>query len=199
MYSRIRPAVLVAILTLVTSSIAAPQRAPRSPAKSYDTKIEVLFSPRGGCTDRIIAQLNGAERSIDIQAYSFTSAPIAKAVVDAHKRGVRVRAVLDKSQRTARYTSATFLFNAGVPTYIDSSHAIAHNKIILIDGETILTGSFNFTKAAEQSNAENLLILTGHPELMQQYQANFNEHFEHASRYEGLDHGGKDDSSANGK
>src|SRR3712207_5247726 len=88
--------------------------------------------------------------------YSFTSSPIAKAVVDAHKRGVKVRAILDKSNEGDRYTSATFLANGGVPVFIDSDHDIAHNKVMLIDGATIVTGSMNFTRAGEERNAENL-------------------------------------------
>jgi phosphatidylserine/phosphatidylglycerophosphate/cardiolipin synthase-like enzyme len=99
---------------------------------------------------------------------------------------VKVRVVLDKSQRSERYTSATYLSNHQVPTWIDDKHAIAHNKIILIDRATIFTGSFNFTKAAEQKNAENLLIIEGHPELVRDYQANFDEHLGHAEKYEGL-------------
>ena len=94
-----------------------------------------------------------------MQAYSYTSAPIAKALVDAKKRGVSVEVILDKSQRSEKYSSADFLKNAGVPTYIDAKHAIAHNKVMVIDGQTVLTGSFNFTKAAEESNAENLLVI----------------------------------------
>jgi phosphatidylserine/phosphatidylglycerophosphate/cardiolipin synthase-like enzyme len=94
-----------------------------------------------------------------VQAYSFTSAPIAKALLDAHKRGLRVEVILDKSQRTEQYSSADFLANQGVPTKIDAAHAISHNKIIVIDGENIITGSFNFTKAAQEKNAENLLVI----------------------------------------
>jgi phosphatidylserine/phosphatidylglycerophosphate/cardiolipin synthase-like enzyme len=86
-----------------------------------------------------------------VQAYSFTSAPIANALVDAHKRGVNVQVILDKSQRTEKYSSADFVARAGIPTFIDAKHAIAHNKIMVIDGYEILTGSFNFTKAAEVS------------------------------------------------
>lgn len=78
-----------------------------------------------------------------------------------------------------------FLFNAGIPVFIDSRHAIAHNKIILIDGETILTGSFNFSNAAEQSNAENLLILEKKPALYAAYADNFQQHLGHSDRYEG--------------
>lgn len=125
-----------------------------------DTPVKVFFSPKGGCTEAIISEINQAKTEILVQAYSFTSAPIAKALVNAHKRGVKVQTVLDKSQQSKKYTSATFLTNAGIPTYIDGSHAIAHNKIIVIDKIKIITGSFNFTKAAEEKNAENLLIIS---------------------------------------
>src|SRR6266581_8976867 len=86
---------------------------------SCASEIKVFFSPAGGCTEAITAELVKAKRSVLIQAYSFTSAPIAKAVVDAHERGVKVTVILDKSQRTEKYSSADFLGNAGVPTYID--------------------------------------------------------------------------------
>ena len=66
--------------------------------------------------------------------FSFTSAPIAKALVDAHKRGVEVQVILDKSQRTEKYSSADFVQHAGIPIWIDAKHAIAHNKIMVIDG-----------------------------------------------------------------
>jgi phosphatidylserine/phosphatidylglycerophosphate/cardiolipin synthase-like enzyme len=94
-----------------------------------------------------------------VQAYSFTSASIAKALLEAHERGVQVQVILDKSQGTEKYSSADFLANQGVPTMIDANHAIAHNKIIIIDGETVITGSFNFTKAAQEKNAEKVLII----------------------------------------
>jgi phosphatidylserine/phosphatidylglycerophosphate/cardiolipin synthase-like enzyme len=89
-------------------------------------------------------------------ALFLPTAPIAKALLDAHKRGVQVQVILDKSQRTEKYSSADFLANQGVPTLIDANHAIAHNKVIVIDGEIVLTGSFNFTKAAQEKNAENV-------------------------------------------
>ena len=94
-----------------------------------------------------------------MQAYSFTSAPIAKALVDAHKRGVTVLAMLDKSNETEKYSADTFLVNAGIQTLIDDQHAIAHNKVMVIDRATVITGSFNFTKAAEEKNAKNLLVI----------------------------------------
>ena len=147
-----------------------------------NTPTQVCFSPRGGCTEAIISQIDKAKSEILVQAYSFTSAPIAKALVNAHKRGVKVEAILDKSQKSERYTSATFISNAGIPSYIDSKHAIAHNKIMIIDKETVITGSFNFTKAAEEKNAENLLIIKN-KELAGIYVKNWEKHREHSEKY----------------
>jgi phosphatidylserine/phosphatidylglycerophosphate/cardiolipin synthase-like enzyme len=145
----------------------------------------VYFSPRGGCAEAVVEALSGAKATILVQAYSFTSAPIAKALVEAHRRGVNVMVVLDKSQRTEKYSSATFVRNAGIPCYIDAQHAIAHNKIMIIDGRTVLTGSFNFTKAAEEKNAENLLVLQDQ-DLASKYALNWVIHRQHSTLYGGL-------------
>jgi hypothetical protein len=118
-----------------------------------------------------VQELGKAKASILVQAYSFTSAPIAKAVVDAHKRGVRVEVILDKSQRTEKYSAADFVQHAGIPTKIDARHSIAHNKIMVIDGQVVLTGSFNFTKQAEE------------------HTANWKAHAEHSEVYEGKEKG----------
>lgn len=118
-----------------------------------------------------------------VQAYSFTSKPVAKAILDARKRGVRIDAVLDKSNVTAKYSAATFLANAGIPVLIDSSHAIAHNKIIIVDRSVLITGSFNFSKAAEEKNAENLLVIKGNQKLVDQYLRNFEHHKLHSLPY----------------
>jgi len=148
-----------------------------------NTPVQVCFSPKGGCTEAIVSQIDKAKSEVLIQAYSFTSAPIAKALVNAYKRGVKIETILDKSQKSERYTSATFISNASIPTYIDSKHAIAHNKIMIIDKETVITGSFNFTKAAEEKNAENLLIMRN-KDLAKVYIENWYEHKEHSEPYE---------------
>jgi len=145
------------------------------------------FSPNGGCTQAVVDQLNGAKKQVLVQAYSFTSAPIARALVDAKHKGVDVQVILDKSQRGERYTSATFLANEGVPTYIDAKHKIAHNKVMVIDGQTVITGSFNFTKSAEEGNAENLLVINNAPELAQRYAQNWKEHLGHSEPYQPKD------------
>jgi phosphatidylserine/phosphatidylglycerophosphate/cardiolipin synthase-like enzyme len=150
-----------------------------------NTPAQIYFSPKGGCTEAIVKEINNAKSEILIQAYSFTSVPIAKALINAYKRGIKVEAILDKSQKKERYTSATFLTNASVPTFIDSQHAIAHNKVIIIDKETVITGSFNFTKAAEEKNAENILIINS-KELAKKYLDNWKKHKEHSEEYKGI-------------
>jgi len=148
------------------------------------TTLEVYFSPHGGCTDAIIRELNKAQKGVLIQAYSFTSAPIAEALLNAHKKGVKVEVILDKSQRTQKYSSATFLYNVGIQVKIDSQHAIAHNKVMVIDGEIVITGSFNFTKAAEENNAENLLVIHD-KQLADRYIKNWEDHARHSEVYVG--------------
>ncbi|MEA5114188.1 MAG: phospholipase D family protein [Geobacteraceae bacterium] len=147
--------------------------------------IDVYFSPRGGATEAIVREIASARSEILVQAYSFTSAPVAKALLDARKRGVRVEVLLDKSQRREKYSSADFLLHGGIDTYIDSRHAISHNKIMIIDRMTLITGSFNFTKAAEEKNAENLLVIKNNRPLADRYILNFVEHRNHSERYLG--------------
>ena len=149
------------------------------------TDIDVLFSPRGGCTARIVKEINQAKRTIRVQAYSFTSVVIAKSIMEAKKRGVNCEVILDKSQVKQTYSEVNFFHNHDIPTFIDSSHAIAHNKIILIDDETVITGSFNFSKAAEEKNAENLLIIKAQPIIFSKYIQNYKNHRRHCSKFDG--------------
>jgi len=146
--------------------------------------IEVYFSPKAGCTQAIVTELQKARSSVHVQAYSFTSALIAKALVDANKRGVLIQVILDKSQKTQIYSEADFLVHAGIPTFIDAKHAIAHNKIIIIDGKTVITGSSNFSKAAEEHNAENLLVIHDKG-LAEKYEENWHAHMAHSEAYAG--------------
>jgi len=146
------------------------------------TKIKVFYSPKGGCTDAVVKEINAAKNEILVQGYSFTSQDIAKALVDAFKRHIKIQVLLDKSQRTEKYSSASFVANAGIPTYIDAKHSIAHNKIIIIDKSTVITGSFNFTKAAEEHNAENILIIPSKA-LAASYLDNWEKHKNHSEKY----------------
>jgi len=148
------------------------------------SQVKVYFSPHGGCTEAIVAEIAKAKSEIKMQAYSFTSAAIAKAVADAAGRNVRVEVILDKSNRSDKYSAGDFLTHKNIPTYIDDKHGIAHNKIMIIDQETVITGSFNFSKAAEERNAENLLIIKDR-ELAAKYLKNWEQHRHHSELYGG--------------
>lgn len=142
---------------------------------------EVYFD---GFTDATVLAINAAKQSVHVQAYSFTSAPIARALLNAGRRGVKVVVILDASNRTQKYSAADFLAHEGVETYIDSQHAIAHSKIMIIDDAVVITGSLNFTKAAEDNNAENLIVVHS-PAIAAKYEANWQDHFRHSEYYAG--------------
>jgi phosphatidylserine/phosphatidylglycerophosphate/cardiolipin synthase-like enzyme len=137
------------------------------------------FSPKGGCKEAVLAELKRARREILVQAYSFTSEPITFALVDAKKRGVHVDVLLDKSNEVERYSDLRIFLDQGLHPLIDAHHAIAHNKVMIIDQKVLITGSYNFTNQAEDENAENLLIIKGHPELVALYRQNLLAHKGH--------------------
>jgi phosphatidylserine/phosphatidylglycerophosphate/cardiolipin synthase-like enzyme len=142
--------------------------------------IQVFFSPKGGCQEAIVRELLKARREVLVQAYSFTADPLTNALVEAKKRGVQVDIVLDKSNEVERYSDLHIFIEQGLEPHVDHEHAIAHNKIMIIDKKVIITGSFNFTNQAEHENAENLMIIKGHPDLVKWYRENFFKHREHS-------------------
>jgi len=139
-----------------------------------------VFLPKGGCQDAIVRELKRARKEILVQAYSFTADPITYGLVEAKKRGVHVEILLDRSNEEASYSDLHILVENQVPILIDAKHAIAHNKIMVVDRKVVLTGSFNFTNQAEHENAENLLILTHHHDLVKHYLENYQAHKSHS-------------------
>jgi phosphatidylserine/phosphatidylglycerophosphate/cardiolipin synthase-like enzyme len=177
-----RPVSIIIGIAILASIVVVALK--KDGPRTSSANVDVYFSPNGGCTEAVVEELKHAKRSIRVQAYTFTSAQIAKALVDAERRGVDTEIILDKSERTEKYSSADFVAHEGIPTFIDGAHAIAHNKIIIIDGEVVLTGSFNFTKAAEEHNAENLLVIQSKT-LAAKYRANWEVHRRHSGSYKG--------------
>lgn len=140
------------------------------------------FSPKGGCEGAVVAELTAARQEVLVQAYSFTSRPIADALIAAAARGVRVVVLLDRSNVAETHTELGDLTAHKVEVWIDAVHAIAHNKVMVIDRRTVITGSFNFTNQAEHENAENLLILRHHHDLAALYRANVLAHQGHCHK-----------------
>jgi phosphatidylserine/phosphatidylglycerophosphate/cardiolipin synthase-like enzyme len=160
---------LLILLSLCAALFPGEEAAPVDGVNAH-----VYFSPNGGCTEAIVREIEAAKQSIRVQAYSFTSKPISAALKTAKERGVGVEVILDASQRTEKYSGADFIAHAGIPVLIDEKPAIAHSKVMIIDGSTVITGSFNFTSSAETRNVENLLVLRS-TELAQRYLTNWLE------------------------
>lgn len=137
-----------------------------------DVPFKVCFSPEGHCTALILSAINESHSSILVMAYSFTSPQIAYALGEAFARGVDVKILIDKSQVTVKYSQFKYLFQTGIPIFIDSVNGLAHNKVMIFDERRVLTGSFNFTRAAESKNAENILLIDD-PTLAQIYKRNW--------------------------
>ncbi len=134
--------------------------------------IQACFTPGGRCTHKIVSAIDKAQSPIFVQAYSFTSVDIANALIKAFKRGVDVQILLDKSQLKEKHSQLSSLAQSGIPVFIDSPKGIAHNKVMIIDQTYVLTGSFNFTKAAELRNTENILFIED-PSLAHLYEENW--------------------------
>jgi len=165
--------VLLTVLAVSRPVFAGPQQS-----------IEIAFSPDAGATDSIVRLISEAKHTIRVAAYSFTSKDIAAALLNAHKHGIDVQVVLDKSNAKAKYSSATFLANVGVPTRINYKYAIMHSKFMVVDEVTVETGSFNYTKAAEQKNAENVIILRNYPDIAAKYQKEWQKLWNEAQDYQ---------------
>jgi phosphatidylserine/phosphatidylglycerophosphate/cardiolipin synthase-like enzyme len=159
-----------------------------TPVFAITGDITPCFTPGGNCAQMIIDEINHENNSILVQAYQLTSADIAKALVEAKRRGVMVKIILDKTQYTQkRYSAATFFDHAGIPVWIDVKPAIAHNKIIILgNSNEVITGSYNYSKNAEYKNAENVLIIKS-KDLAKIYTQNFQKRLSASielSRYE---------------
>ncbi len=151
--------------------LAAPSYAAEK--VQYDS-LQVYFSPQGGCQQAIIEALDGTQKTLDIAMFAFTSREIAEAVVRAHSRGVTVRVVMDESQSANKYSKKIYFQKKGIPLRLSRGigRGIMHDKFAVIDGNLVITGSFNWTASAEENNYENLLVIRS-PLLVMKYSEEF--------------------------
>ena len=154
-------------------------------AVSASGTIQVVFAPEDDAAGLILQALNGAKKQVLVQAYSFTSKPIAQALIAAKLRGVDVQLIADREQASKMERNRVSEIAAGgVPTFLDGEHQSAHNKVMVIDhgtpNATVITGSYNFTNAAQFKNAENLLIIRGNKALTDVYARNWQRHRPHS-------------------
>ncbi len=140
--------------------------------------VEILFTPGDAVDRRIIAAVEAAREEVHVLAYSFTHPAIARALADAHRRGVHVEVVIDHLQAVEIPTSvAADLRRRGVAVWLDPGPGSAHNKVMIVDprlpAATTVTGSFNFTRAAQSHNAENVIIFHRNRDVARIYERYF--------------------------
>ncbi len=164
----------LSMLCLVTAACAvAPQPSTGS--------IEVAFTPWDDAEGALVSVVAGARKSIRVQAYLLTSRPVARALTDAHQRGVDVQVLADREMvAKGENSQVPQLVAAGIPVWLEVRYAAAHNKILLADPleeySVVATGSYNYTFSAQARNAENLLIVRGNAALARAYLDNWTRH-----------------------
>lgn len=176
---------LIATLLCVAAAAAgAFQPAlPVAPFAATGT-IQYAFTADDRADLMIIAAIDAAQSQVLMQAYSLTHRRITDALIHAKRRGLEVAVIVDQEQARANPAVSRDLARAGVPLLFDAHHSAAHNKVIILDSGqadcAVVTGSFNFTYAAQHRNAENALVLRGNPLLCDAYFNNWRRHQLHS-------------------
>lgn len=175
-----KTSIVFALLALPLACVAFPlaaksDTASRPPFAPQVQNVEAAFSPGPAGLNLVLETIAGARNSIRLAAYSFTSYPVTKALVDAKHRGVDVQIVVDerhnlRTDRSGKARSAlSALVNAGIPVHLNGNYAILHDKFVIADSKTVQTGSFNYSAAAERANSENVIVIRDNSALASQY------------------------------
>jgi phosphatidylserine/phosphatidylglycerophosphate/cardiolipin synthase-like enzyme len=175
--TRQRVAVFLCLGVLATVSWWQSVQAEPQPAEI----LAIYFTPPAGGASGLIKQIDGAKKSIKVMAYGFTATNLADALVRAKRRGLEV--VLIQDEKTAQNNRETLpiLLAAGIEVRSDGKHAIQHNKVMLIDDDIVITGSYNFTNSAEKRNAENIMIVRS-AYAAKRYADNWKSHWDHSEK-----------------
>lgn len=159
-------------------SIAENAPTPEKPEAGVIESIE--FAPGPEPLKEIVKRIDAAKESILVLAYNFSSEEIGDALVSAKKRKCVVSVVVDHKALNEKGCQAPKCEAARIPVYDDPKHPIAHNKVLIIDGEIVVTGSYNFSKAAGH-NGENIIVIRG-KQIADLYTQQFNWHKQHSDK-----------------
>ena len=153
---------------------------------SWEASWAVYFSPNGGAAHAILNGIRSAQQTILVQAYLLYSTRLAGALVRAHQRGVQVQVILDTNAQPhdPPVPAVALLVGTGVAVSLDERHEWAHDKVMILDREVVITGSYNWTLSAENKNGENLLVIRD-PRLAAVYTENWRHHADHSTPYRG--------------
>ncbi|QDT88915.1 phospholipase D-like domain-containing protein [Gimesia algae] len=133
---------------------------------------EALFSPHDDCSHRICRLIASARKKLDICVFTITDDRVTESILDAHARQVQIRIVTDNDKSFDRGSDIERLERSGIPVRIDQTEYHMHHKFALFDSESVLTGSYNWTRSASRNNSENLVI-TNDPKLLVRFESEF--------------------------
>ena len=156
-------------------------KALRTDGPAADTSSEALFSPGPYCLDRIVHLVRSARRTIDACVFTITDDRISGPLIEAHRRGVRVRIVTDDDKSEDIGSDADRFARAGIGVRTDASESHMHHKFAIFDQKTLVAGSYNWTRSAAESNQEDL-ITSRDPGLVRQFQGEFDTLWERYGR-----------------
>ncbi len=167
-----------------------PGAAPRQTPAVFAARgtVQLAFTPWDNAEAMIVDAIRGAKQQVLVQAFSFTSRALAHALIAAKRRGVEVQVIADREQTFSGEASRIpDLVKAGIPVTLEVRYQSAHNKVMVLDagatGAAVITGSYNWTYAAQYKNAENVLILRDNPDIVNAYAANWRRHHADALPY----------------
>jgi phosphatidylserine/phosphatidylglycerophosphate/cardiolipin synthase-like enzyme len=133
-------------------------------------QVENYFSPPDGVMDKLVTYVQGAKKSVHFIIFTYTDADLSAAMIAQFKAGLDIQGVIEN--RGASQGAEPALFCAKVPVKTDGNKYTMHHKVIIIDGQTVITGSFNFTVSADTANDDNLLVLHS-PAVAALYEAEY--------------------------
>jgi len=142
---------------------------------------EAYFSPGEDCPRAIIRLMENARRTADVCVFTITDDRLSTALLDAHQRGVSFRVITDNDKAFDEGSDVDRISRAGVAVRVDRTRFHMHHKFAVIDGQWLLSGSYNWTRGASRDNEENLIV-TSEPRLLTAYKDAFERLWEDLSK-----------------
>ena len=150
----------------------SPQAIPYPTLNLDGVEVETVFEPEGNVRARILSLLDEADTSIYVMAFVFTDTDLADALIDRYQAGIDVVAIVEARNIESPGSDVDTLRRAGVEVLEDGNPYMMHHKVILVDEEVVVTGSYNFSASAAERNDENSLIVHS-PEVAARYVEEF--------------------------
>lgn len=146
---------------------------PVQPIKVGSATVRIFFSPRGGGREAVVNELKQAQKRIRFMTFSLTDAQTGDTILDRAKAGVKVEGVFDRWLAAGKYSLFNKFKTANVEVMKDGNEALMHHKVLIIDNDTVITGSYNYSENAEANNNEAFLIIEHAPAINSAYSKEF--------------------------